>query len=392
MTLPSPKPEPYAVPAEYNAWIRVDMDALSANVKSLDTLLKTQSPSPKIIAVVKANAYGHGAVESAWIFARAGVETFAVTTLAEALELREAHIEQDILVFAPPLPAQADLFVSHNITATITQADQIDMLAAATVPAGQPARVHIKVDTGMGRFGVAASDALELAKQIDKASKDIVLAGIYTHFGQALQPNAKHTERQFRLFQTTVEGIAAAGIDPGLRHCANSAAILLDERYWLDAVRPGTLLYGQYPAGHLPKRLSLKDGWSMQARVLSVRSIPTETPLGYGAEYTTKRPSKIAVLAVGYADGFAVVPQSTFTGRRGLLAMGRAILGKSPTVTICGKSAPIVGRIAMQTCMIDVTDIVGAQPGDIATVPARRATASSRLPRVYIGAETENKQ
>jgi alanine racemase len=148
----------------------------------------------------------------------------------------------------------------------------------------------------------------------------------------------------------------------------------------LDAVRPGTLLYGQYPSAAVPRGLDLRETWRMHARIVAVRDVPAGSAVGYGGEYVTRRPSRLAVLPVGYADGFTVAPASTNTGWRGL----KALLRPAPLlVTVRGRRAPVVGRVAMQVCTLDVTDLPGVAVGDVVTVPARRITAGARLPRVY---------
>ena len=153
----------------------------------------------------------------------------------------------------------------------------------------------------------------------------------------------------------------------------------------LDAVRPGTILYGQYPSAAVPRTLDLQDTWRLQARVVAVRDVPAGTAVGYGGEYVTRRPTRLAVLPIGYADGFTVAPASATAGWRGVKTLLRDLAGRGPGlhVTVRGRRAPVLGRVAMQICMVDVTDIPGVDVGDIATIPARRITASARLPRVY---------
>ena len=188
------------------------------------------------------------------------------------------------------------------------------------------------------------------------------------------------TRRQFDEFDRVLRGLERAGIDPGLRHCANSAALVRFPDLRLDAVRPGTILYGQYPSAAVPRTLDLRETWRMSARVVAVRDMPAGSAIGYGGEFVTRRPTKLAVLPVGYADGFTVAPASVGAGLRGL----KNLLRPAPvTVTVRGKRAPVVGRVAMQICTVDVTDIAGVSVGDVVTIPARRITASARLPRLY---------
>ncbi len=363
-----------------DAWVSVSRSALRHNVEALRGLLARDGEAPaRIIAVVKADAFGHGMAEAARVFVDAGVDFFAVTTPAEAWELRQSGITGRLLVFLPPLPDQIEALVGTDTEITVMDEDGLNQVADAARRAGKTTRVHLKVDTGMGRVGVLPSGALSLARKI-AAEPDVELAGTYTHFARALEKDPGPTRRQFAQFQAILQSLAGAGVDPGLRHCANSAATLRFPEMRLDAVRPGTLLYGQFPSAAVPRSLELQDGWHLQARVVAVRDVPAGTAVGYGGEFVTRRPTRLAVLPIGYADGFTLAPASAASGWRGLKALLRPA---RLTVILRGARAPIIGRVSMQVCTADVTDIPGVAPGDIATVPARRVTASARLLRVY---------
>lgn len=363
-----------------DAWITVSRRALRHNYGAVrDFLAQGSDKPPQMIAVVKANAYGHGARETARIFQEAGADFFAVTTPDEALELREAGITGRILVFLPPLPEQIKTLIEAGCDPTICDSENINALAQAAKTLGKTASVHLKVDTGMGRLGVLPREALNLAQQI-AGQPHLRFAAIYTHFGRALEKGERATRRQFTHFQQVLRDLERAGITPGLRHCANSAALIRFPEMRLDAVRPGTLLYGQYPSAAVPRLLDLQETWQLQARVVSVRDVPAGTSVGYGGEHVTRQPTKLAVLPIGYADGFAVAPASASSGWRGW----KTLLRPLPLfVTLRGRRAPVLGRVAMQICTADVTDIPGVAPGDIVTVPARRIMASARLPRLY---------
>jgi alanine racemase len=359
----------------------------------LETVEKAAKPSliaagkaggPSMIAVVKADAYGHGLVPAARIFEDAGAALLAVTTAEEALELRAGGVAAEILVFLPPPASQVTELAASGIHVTVAGADDIARLQAGAEKAKRSARVHLKVDSGMGRLGVLPGQAVDVAKTV-ASTPWLELAGVYTHFARALEADASPTRRQFETFEKVLAGLAVAGIDPGLRHCANSAALLMDSRYWLDAVRPGTLLYGQYPAGHLPRALDLKDSWKLHVRVAVVREVPAGTAIGYGGEFVTRRATRLAVLPIGYSDGFTVAPASVNAGLRGVKSLIASLRPghTGPTVTVRDRKAPVVGRVAMQLTSIDVTDIPGVAVGDIVTVPARRLMTSSRIPRIY---------
>ena len=363
-----------------DAWISVSRSALRHNYGAVRELLAqgTKKP-PQIIAVVKANAFGHGMVEAARVFQEAGAGFFAVTTPAEALELRGAGVTGRILVFLPPLPDQVPAMLDAGLDFTVCDSLGLSAIASAARVSGKHASVHLKIDTGMGRLGVLPTEALPLAQAIAEQDS-VTLAGVYTHFARALETDERATRTQFAVIQQVLADLARVGIDYGLCHCANSAAMLRFPEMRMDAVRPGTILYGQYPSPAVPKSLELQDTWRLHAHVVSVRDVPTGTAIGYGGEFVTRRPSRLAVLPLGYADGFTVAPASAARGWRGL----KTLLRPAPvTVTIRGNRAPVVGRVAMQICTVDVTDVPGVVVGDIVTAPARRITASARLPRVY---------
>lgn len=359
-----------------DAWITVSRAALRHNFAQVQTLL---GPDVRTIAVVKANAFGHGAVEAAQVFSEAGADFFAVTTPEEALELRGGGLTGRILVFLPPLPEQIETLLRAGCDLTVCDSAGASAIADTARRLSVTASVQLKVDTGMGRLGVLPAEASAVARLI-AGSPHLRFAGIYTHFARALEKDDSAARRQFALFRSVLAELEAAQIDPGLRHCANSAALVRFPEMRLDAVRPGTILYGQYPSASVPRTLKLQETWKMQTRIVAVRDVPAGSAVGYGGEFRTRRPSRLAVLPVGYADGFTVTPLSAARGWRGL----KAWLRPSPVlVTLHGRRAPVVGRVAMQTCMVDVTDCPNAAAGDIATVPARRLLASARLPRLY---------
>lgn len=373
--------------AEPSKWVSVDAAALRHNLGAVRQHLSSGGAGekePAVIAVVKADAYGHGMARAAQEFVAAGASMLAVTTAEEALDLCASGLTAPVLVFLPPpTPALPDL-IAADITVTVADASDIDRTQAAAAGIGRIAAIHLKVDSGMGRLGVLPGSAVAVAQSIASAP-NLKLAGVYTHFARALDPDGAPTRRQFDTFRQVLDGMEKAGIDPGMRHCANSAAVLLDRAYWLDAVRPGTILYGQYPAGHLPKTLALRDSWKLQVRVASVREVPAGSAIGYGGEFVTKRTTRLAILPIGYSDGFTVAPASVNSGMRGVKSLLASLRpGHSgPTVTVRDRKAPVVGRVAMQLTSIDVTEIPGVEVGDIVTVPARRLMTSSRIPRIY---------
>lgn len=370
-----------------DAWVAVSRPALRHNATAIRDLLGPGTENvkpPRLIAVVKANAFGHGAVETAKTLQGAGVDFFAVTTPDEALELRAGGLDERLLLFLPPLPEQVPALVEARLDITVCDEAGLGHIRQASQGRREPVNVHLKVDTGMGRLGVLPNDALPLARLI-AGDPSVTFAGIYTHFARALEGDEAATRRQFAVFEQVVNRLRNEGIDVDLRHCANSAALVRFPEMRLDAVRPGTILYGQYPSAAVPRALELQETWRLLARIVSLRDVPRGASVGYGGEFVTRRPTRLAILPIGYADGFTLAPASATSGWRGVrsLVQGLAKRGPGLAVTLRGQKAPVIGRVAMQITTLDVTDIPGVQVGDVVTVPARRLTTSARLPRIF---------
>lgn len=370
-----------------DAWVVVSRSSLRHNTAAIRDLLgpgTENAKPPRVMAVVKANAFGHGAVETAKTFQSAGIDFFAVTTPDEALELRVGGVQDRILVFLPPLPDQVPTLVTAGLDLTVCDEAGVRQLIKAAQGRQQPVNVHLKVDTGMGRLGVLPADAISLARLI-AGEPLLTFAGIYTHFAHALDQDEAATQHQFAVFEQVINRLRNEGIDCGLRHCANSAALIRFPEMRLDAVRPGTVLYGQYPSTAVPRVLELQETWRLQSRIVSLRDVPRGTSVGYGGEFVTRRPTRLAILPIGYADGFTLAPASAMAGWRGVRSLVQNVCKRGPalTVTLRGQKAPVAGRVAMQISALDVTDIPGVEIGDIATVPARRLATSARLPRIF---------
>lgn len=367
----------------YAAWVEVKSSALEHNVRQVRELV---SDSVRIMAVVKADAYGHGAVESSRVLLSAGANVLAVTRLEEALELRRGGIDSPTLVFNSTLPEFAKDTVEAHLEQTVCTFELAEALSRAAKDQGKVARVHVKIDTGMGRLGILHQDAVEFVRLLTQLP-NIQIAGIYTHFATALERDLSATRDQLRRFLQAVEAIRCAGLPTGLIHAANSAAMIRLPESRLDMVRPGTVLYGQYPSRFVPRDLDLEETWRLKTRISFLKRLPKGFPVGYGAEHITRRESVIAVLPVGYADGLTMAPESVIRRQMSLLRRFVGRIRREPgfSVTIRGKKAPVVGRIAMQMCSVDVTDVPGVEIGDEVTVPARRIATSPRIPRIYIG-------
>jgi alanine racemase len=330
------------------AWAEVDLDALSHNIREVRRLTSKDS---KILAAVKADAYGHGAVEASRVFLGNGADRLGVATLTEALELRDACIEAPILTFGYTTEEQFETLIKNGISATIYTHCQAQSLEDAAARLGEKAIVHVKVDTGMGRLGFQTnSEAIRAIAKIDSLPH-LELEGIYTHFAISDATDKTYTRRQFELFMWVLNELKTRGVEPSIRHVANSATIIDLPEYDLDMVRPGIMLYGYEPGPEVKlERVSLRPAMTLKARLSNVKTVPQGVGISYGHTFTTSRPSIIGTLPIGYADGY----------RRGLSNRG--------WVDVNGDRVPIVGRVCMDQCMIDLTDAGGAKIGDEVTL------------------------
>lgn len=361
-------------------WIEIDTDALRHNLKSVD---QHKRSTTMLMVVVKADGYGLGAVETARVAAEAGAQWLGVTTVEEGLELRRHRLQLPILVFAPVLPQELEPAEAAQLTLTVGGLDQASWMAAAAEANKLKLKIHLKIETGMGRTGLLPGEA-PVAMDLLQQSGALV-GGVYTHFSAAAQ-DAAWTRMQFERLQAALQELPSA---PQLiQHCCNSAATLLFPEMHLDLVRVGTLVYGQHPP-HTGTLLSLRDPWAARARVLHLREVPQGTSIGYGRDFLTRRTTRVAVVPLGYADGFALSP---VTRPKSLLDLARMLgrvvrnywLAPDLLVRWQGRTAPVIGRVGMQLAMVDVTGLPGIQVGDIVDFPLRRTMASPMMPRAYV--------
>ncbi|MHB1001413.1 MAG: alanine racemase [Armatimonadota bacterium] len=370
-------------PNNLTSWVEINTAALKHNLAEIRHYVGN---NVKVMAVVKANAYGHGAIESAKVFEEAGIDYFGVTTLEEGLELRNAGISSPILAFSPLLLDQMETAILHNIDQTACDISTAEKISETSVKLNKTARIHIKVDTGMGRLGISADDCLDFSRRLMDLP-DIEIAGVFTHFSDAGSKDLANANKQNHIFSILLNKLKAEGISTGLSHAANSSGILNLSDAHYDMVRPGTILYGQYPTRYTAKKLNLQDTWTLKTRIVALHRLPAGARVGYGGEYITHRSTVSAVIPVGYSDGFTLIPESTAKRasslQRTLISLLRPDSQKT-FVSINGKKAPIIGRVSMQMCSVDVTDLHDVNIGDEVILPARRTSTSSRITRVYI--------
>jgi alanine racemase len=361
-------------------WVEISTGALARNYAAV-----AQFAGVAVCAVVKANAYGCGIVESARTFRDAGASWLAVTRLEEARALRDAGIDGNVLVLAPPPPDAIADAIGLDCAIALGAAGDVDAYASAARKAGKPGRVHVKVDTGMGRLGVAPSQAPGVAQRV-AADPDLILEGIWTHFADAASLSGK---RQLASFEAVRDALGKQGART-LVHAANSAALVTLPGARFDLVRVGTLLYGQQPAGATAP-FALEDPFAWYAKVVNVRDLPAGATVGYGSEWRTKRTARVATIPVGWADGFGVEPHArTPSAAEAARTAARATLDAArlrPSqrfVSFGGKRLTVAGRIGMQATTVAVPDGVEISPGDAVRVPARRLLVGAGIERVYV--------
>ena len=332
---------------------QINLDALQHNLSQVRKL----AGSREIIAVVKADAYGHGAVPIARVLAANGVSRFGVALVEEARVLREAGLTQEIIVLGGCTEEQTPEIIDLGVTTTIFSARLATALDAAARRAGRLAPVHVKIDTGMGRLGFSVDEAPEAVANLARLP-GLRLEGILTHFADADLADLSFAREQIVRFDHAVAAIKSRGVSISLRHAANSAAVMVAgrasipgfERALYDAVRPGIMLYGYRPGPGVTSEAKLLPVLSLVTRVALLKRVPSGTSISYGRTFVTRRPSLIAVLPIGYADGY------------------RRFLSNTGHVLIRGHKTPIVGRVCMDLTMVDVTDVAGVEEGDEAVL------------------------
>lgn len=365
----------------------IDLDAIAANVRAACGLAGAGSA---VMAVIKADAYGHGAVPVARAALAAGATWLGVAMPEEAAVLRAAGIGARILILGPIAPGQAGLVARHDLDQCVSDPAQAEVLNGVAASPGRPLRLHLKVDTGMGRVGVSLREVRSAADRIARLPA-VRLEGLMTHFAESDAEDPGFTQEQLRRFATATDALRAAGVPIPLRHAANSAALLRHPDARLDMVRPGIMLYGCHPCDRRPNDPTLAPALRFQTVVSHLKDLPAGGSVSYGRTFVAPRDLRIATLPVGYADGLA----------RLLSGQGQVLIG--------GQRVPIVGRVCMDMTMVDVTRVPGVRVGDEAVLIGRQGAeeitadeiaaltgtisyevlcrVGARVPRVYRAAE-----
>lgn len=327
-------------------WVDINTDNFRSNIRNIKKLLKENT---KFCPVIKANAYGHGAIHIAKILEEEGIDYIGVATCEEALELRGNNINTPMMCMGYVPEVSFKDMIRNDIDITLYSLDKANIFSKACKEEGKKGKIHIKLDTGMSRLGFkcdenAILDIIEISRL-----ENIEIAGIFTHFALADDIDPAHTHRQFEKYIKLVEKLEEKGIEVGLKHVCNSAGTMMFPEYHLDMVRPGIVLYGHYPSEDVDKsRLDLKPAMALRSTISHIKTLEKGTGISYGHKYYTQENEIIATLPIGYADGFT-----------------RMLSGKCE-VKVNDEIAPVVGRICMDQTMIKLKNLVSV--GDMVTI------------------------
>jgi len=322
-------------------WVEVDLGAIRHNLQQVK---RRVGSSVKIMAVVKADAYGHGARRVSKVLVEEGVDALAVTDFNEGASLRQIGIDVPILILGSLSSEEIDSLLHYSLTPTIFDFNTAEMLSLLAKSSGRRVGVHINIDTGMGRFGISYKEAPSFIEKIANL-EGLKIEGIYSHFSSAEEgDDFSHT--QIELFQNVLKKMNKKGIYPSLQHISNSAGVINLPRSYFNMVRPGLIIYGYYPSPKVSDELILKPSMCLKTEVAFVRRVPKGMSLSYGRAYVTSEPASIAILPVGYAHGYP------------------RCLSNKAEVLIRGERASLVGRICMDQTLVNVTHIKGVRRGD----------------------------
>jgi len=324
-------------------WAEIDLDKLAHNMREVRRIAK----SGNIIAVVKADAYGHGAIDVAPVLLENGANRLAVAIQSEAIELRRSGIECPIMVLGFTPPNLIDNLLKYDIEQTVFSYEFAKKISKMAVKKNKIAKIHIALDTGMGRIGYLPND--KSAQEVYNISKlpNIIIEGMFCHFSSADEKDKTYTYEQVKKYDDFYEKLKEKKVYINIRHIANSAAIIdLPETHY-EAVRPGIIIYGYYPSDEVNKEnIDLLPVMTLKTNVVHIKTLPPGEYVSYGRKYKTKEESVIATLPIGYADGYT------------------RLLFQKAKVILKGEFAPVIGRICMDQCMVDVTGINGVKVGD----------------------------
>ncbi len=320
-------------------WAEVDLKAIAHNIRELRRIT---NPKTRFMAVVKANAYGHGIIEVARESLENGAEALGVANIEEGIQLRKAGIDAPVLIFGYTPPMHVKKLIEFDLTQTVYSYETSRALSQSAAKYGKKIKVHIKVDTGMGRLGLLMGIKDNSLTEVESISRlpMLELEGIYTHFATADESERSYAGKQFEIFMDILNQLRIAGLEIPVTHAANSAAIINMPETHLDMVRAGISIYGLYTSEEVDRSIiKLKPAMELKTKIIHLKKVPAGFKVSYGTTYETEKPTTIATVSIGYADGL----------NRLLSSKGRML--------VCGHSAPIVGRVCMDMTMLDVGEI-----------------------------------
>jgi alanine racemase len=331
----------------YRGYVTIDLDAIYNNIEKLKNNLKIGT---KVAAVIKTDGYGHGAVPIAFTIEDL-VDAYAVATIDEAINLREHGVTKPIYVIGYTHEGQMERFVEYDVRPTIFTMQSALVASNAAVNMEKNIKIHIKIDTGMGRIGFRDDDeSIEIIKQINKLS-NVEIEGIFTHFATADEKDKKRAKKQYDRFKNFTDKLEEQGVHIPIKHCSNSAAMMEMNYANMDCVRAGIAMYGLYPSEEVDKEnIILTPALSFKSHIIFVKEIEKGTEISYGGTFVADKKMKVATIPVGYGDGY------------------RRSLSNKGYVLIRGKKAPIIGRVCMDQFMVDVTEIKDVENGDLVTL------------------------
>jgi alanine racemase len=378
-------------------WAEIDLKAIAHNVAELRRITQ---PESRLMAVVKANGYGHGAIEVAQCALKNGAAALGVARIEEGIQIREAGIRAPVLIFGYTLPQHAADLLEYDLNPCVYKATSARKLSGKAASLGKKIRAHLKVDTGMGRLGqlpqnfdpensaAINADALEETLTI-AGLEGLELEGICTHFATADSSDKSYAEKQLHLFKNYLKRLHQVGFNPSVIHAANSAALIDMPQSHFDMVRPGIAIYGLYPSDEVQRnKVSLKPAMALKARIIHLKKVPAGFKVSYGSTHETRKPTTIATVAVGYADGLS------------------RLLSSRGQMLVHGQRVPIIGRVCMDLTMLDVGSVENVQVGDEVVIFGRQGnetltvdemavlrntinyeiatTITARVPRIYL--------
>lgn len=358
----------------------IDLGAISRNIAEIRKKIGNKRG---LMAVVKADGYGHGAVEVSRAALRSGADFLGVALPEEGQQLREAGIEAPILVVGLIQPEEAYKVVKFRLSQAVASVELLEALNHEASKVSTWVSVHVKLDTGMGRIGVKPEDAVSFVRKV-KSFKNLNLEGLFSHFSSADEKDKAFSKRQLQLFDQVIANLHLAGIEVPKKHIANSAAILDLPQSYYDMVRPGIMIYGLYPSRDVSHSIELEPAMTLKTKLSEVKVVPPGTPISYGGTFITQKKTTVATLPVGYADGYS------------------RLLSNRGEVLIKGHRTPVIGTICMDMCMVDASGAGDVRPGDevilfgeelsVDELAAKIGTinyeivcgVSKRVPRIYI--------